>query len=95
NRVLNVTNAIAGFTNGNLASFANNLTLGTDNKVVNHSSNRISLTIQKPTGLFTGSVTPPGGRSARSIKGALLQKQNSGSGFFLGTNQSGRVSIAP
>jgi hypothetical protein len=30
-----------------------------------------------------------------TFKGALLQKQNSGSGYLLGTNQSATVSLAP
>ena len=93
-RVLNLTNALAGFTNGNLtASFANNVTLGPDNKVVNNSANPLSLVISKATGLFGGSVTAPSGGPARSFKGALLQKQNRGAGFLLGTNQSSQVTL--
>src|SRR5262249_18024476 len=89
-RVLALTNALAGFTNGNLtANFANNVTLGVDNKILNNSANALSLTIQKPSGLFTGSVTPPVGGAAQPFKGALLQKQNRGAGFFLGTSKSG------
>ena len=96
NRVLNFTSAFAGFTNGNLATdFANEVTLGANNKVLNLSSNKLTLTIAKPTGLFTGSVTPPGRSKAVAFKGAVLQKQSVGSGYFLGTNASGRVSFAP
>jgi hypothetical protein len=92
NRVVNFTNAIVDFTGGNpQLDFANDVMLSADNTVLNNSTNKLTLTIQKPTGLFTGSVTPPGGTTAQPFRGALLQKQNLGSGFFLGTNQSGRV----
>ena len=95
-RVLNLTNAVIGFTNGNLAAdFANNVTLGTDNRIQNNSANALSLTIQKANGLFNGSVTPPGGGSALPFKGALLQKQNRGAGHLLGTSQSSQVRLAP
>jgi len=94
NRVLNLTNAMIGFTNGNLAAdFANDVTLGPDQRVTNNSTNALTVKIQKTSGLFTGSVTPPGGRAARSFKGALLQKQNRGAGFLLGTNRTSQVTL--
>jgi cyclophilin family peptidyl-prolyl cis-trans isomerase len=96
NRVLSLTNGIVGFTNGNLLEpFTNEIALGLDNKVVNNSTNKLTLTIGKPTGLFTGTAVPPRRTKPISFKGAILQKQERGSGFFLGTNASGRVSLAP
>ena len=95
-RVIQLTNGIVGFTNGNLtAGFANNITLGTDNKAVNDGPGVMTLTITKPTGLFSGTVTPPGGGPSRSYKGALLQKLNRGAGFLLGTNKSSQVRLDP
>jgi hypothetical protein len=94
NRVLNLTNAVVGFTNGNLAAdFANDVTLGADHKVINNSTNALTLKITKTTGLFTGTVTPPATRTARSYKGALLQKQNRGAGFLIGTNRTSQVTF--
>ena len=94
NLVINITNGIAGFTNGNLTlDFTNHVMLDAKGKVFNQGANKLSLSISKSSGTFSGSVTPPGGGKAVSFKGALLQKQNHGSGFFLGTNQSGRVSL--
>jgi hypothetical protein len=94
--VLDVTNAVAGFTNGNLAAdFANDVTLGLDNKIVNNSPNRLTLSISKSSGLLSGSVIPPGATKALSLKGALLQKQNRGAGLLLGTNKTSRVSLGP
>jgi acid phosphatase len=94
NLVINITNGIVGFTNGNLtADFTNHVMLDAKGKVLNQGTNKLSLTISKSSGTFSGSVMPPGGGKAVSFKGALLQKQNVGSGFFLGTNASGRVSL--
>ena len=93
-RVVNIPNGVVGFTNGNLtANFGNNVTLGTDNHIQNNSANALSMSIQTSKGLFTGSVTPPGGGTARSFKGALLQKQSRGAGFLTGTNETSNVSF--
>ncbi len=92
NRVLNFGVATILFTGGNLSqSFSNDVALGTDNKVTNLSSNGLSLTLALPTGLFKGKATDPASGGTISFKGAVSQKDNSGSGFFPGTNQSGRV----
>jgi cyclophilin family peptidyl-prolyl cis-trans isomerase len=95
NLVLHITNGVVAFTNGNLiAGFTNLVVLDAKGKVMNEGTNKLSLSISKSSGTFSGSVTPPGGGKAVSFKGALLQKQNLGSGFFLGTNsESGRVLI--
>jgi len=45
------------------------------------------------SGLFTGRCAPPGGGAGLTFKGAVLQKLNSASGHFLGTNQSGQVTF--
>jgi hypothetical protein len=67
--------------------------LGPDDKVTNQSSNRLTFVIVPASGLFSGVVTPPDGGRSLSFKGALLQKQTAGRGFFLGTNHSGRVTL--
>jgi len=94
NRVLSVTNVVVGFTNGNLASpFANQVLLGADNKFVNQSTNKLTLTIAKSTGLFKGSVAPPGSTRSLPFQGALFQKQNRGAGFLVNTGQTSEVSL--
>jgi acid phosphatase len=94
NEVLKITSGVVAFTNGNLvAGFTNLVVLDAKGKVMNEGTNRMTLSISKSSGTFSGSVTPLGGGKAISFKGALLQKQNVGSGFFLGTNESGRVSL--
>ena len=94
NRVVIITNAVVVLAGGNLSQpFTNNVVLGVDNKVTNMSSNSLVLTIALPTGLFTGTATEPGTGRSILLRGALLQKQNLGCGFFLGTNQSGRLTF--
>jgi hypothetical protein len=96
NRVLELTTAVVAFTNGNLsADFTNAIAIDAKGKVINESTNKLTLSASKSSGTFSGSATPPTGGKAVSFKGALLQKQTNGFGFFLGTNASGRVSIGP
>jgi hypothetical protein len=45
--------------------------------------------------LFQGSVINPATGKPIAVKGALLQKQNLGFGYFLGTNQTGSVFLGP
>jgi hypothetical protein len=96
NRLLALTTGVAGFTNGNLvADFANGVTVDAPGKVTNVDAgiNRLVMSLNRASGLMSGSVTPPGATRAIPFKGAVLQKQNRGSGYFLGTNASGRVSL--
>ncbi|MGD0615164.1 MAG: hypothetical protein ABSA69_06955, partial [Verrucomicrobiota bacterium] len=91
--VLDFSTGQVWLANGDLAaSFTNQVVLGTNNKV--SGTNKLSLNIATASGLFTGSVRPPEGK-AISIGGVVLQKQSFGGGFFLGTNQSGRVYFGP
>lgn len=79
------------FTAGNLADdFDNDVSL-INNKVTNLDTNKLNLSINLASGLFTGSVTTSDGSKNFPFKGAVYQKQNQGWGFFLGTNQSGQV----
>lgn len=95
NRVLNFTNALAGFTDGNIAAaFSNAVRLELNNKIVNLASNKLTMRLTKGSGLFNGTVTPPGATRSTAFKGAVLQKQNRGGGFLLGTNASARVTFA-
>ncbi len=92
NRVIHLTNGVVSFEGGNLsAPFTNLVSLTLSNKVVNASSNSLSLSLTLSSGLFSGSATVPGMRQSVSFKGALLQNLDAGYGYFLGTNQSGSV----
>jgi len=90
--VLNFGAGQVSLVNGNSSDFTNQIVFGT-NKVVNLSSNKLTLTITTSSGLFSGSATDPVTLRSILFNGAILEKQNFGSGTFLGTNQSGRVFI--
>lgn len=91
--ILNFSAGRVQFSAGNLAaSFENEITL-TNNAVVNLDTNKLTLSINRSSGLFTGSVTPPGTAKSIPFRGAIDQGLNQGWGFFLGTNQSGRVRL--
>jgi len=96
--LLALTAGVAGFTNGNpTADFADNVTLDASGKVTNLDAgvNRLVMSLNKANGLISGSVTPPGATRAVPFKGAVLQKQNGGSGYFLGNQlQRPRLSRA-
>src|ERR1051326_88286 len=77
--------------NGNLSqSIINGLSIA-NNKIT--ATNKLSLAFTTVTGLFHGSVINPDTGKPITVNGALLQKQDSGFGYFLGTNQTGRVTL--
>jgi len=93
--------AVAGFSNsvvilegGNLIGpLTNDVFLSTLNKITVTSTNtgKLALTVTTSSGLLGGSFINPQTLKKSTIKGVVLQKQDVGGGFFLGTNQSGRV----
>jgi uncharacterized repeat protein (TIGR03803 family) len=92
NPVLNFTNAQVDFIGGDLTrDFTNQVALDTRNRVTNLSSNRLTLFFSVSVGSFRGSVTDPATARPISFTGVVLQKPNRGAGFFLGTDQSGKV----
>lgn len=95
NAVLQLTNATITFTNGHLtAGFRNDFDVDRNGKTFDLAiTNKLKLSINKSSGLFAGSVIPPGTNRAMKFQGALFQIQTNGAGFFLGTTNSGRVNI--
>lgn len=55
--------------------------------------NPIVVRISPVTGIWKGTVTPAAGAPPTVIQGAVLQSQQIGLGFFVGTNGSGRVRL--
>lgn len=93
NRVLSCTNALIIISGGNLpTSITNRLVFDAANAVSNLDTNVVSLSINPANGQFHGVFNAPGILN-RKYSGALLQKQKSGAGYFLGTNESGRLQI--
>ena len=92
NRVIRLTNGRVSFDGGNLgAPFANLVSLTVGNKIVNASTNCMSMSLTLSSGLFSGIAIVPGTRQNLSFKGAMLQNSDVGYGYFLGTNKSGSV----
>ena len=90
-------NALLTLGDGNLTGVLSNLVTASDNTVTVLSGDITNLTLKltPKTGLFGGSfLHPVTGRTAK-FKGAVLQIQNFGSGYFLGTNQAGYVTLEP
>jgi hypothetical protein len=93
-RVLDLATATASFSGGNLPSdFSDQISIATNNKVTNESANKLSLNFAPATGLFTGSVTPPGTTQSFPFNGAVLQKVSAGYGSLFGPSQSSSVII--
>jgi len=93
-RILNVTNIDAIFEGAELsATLTNRVRLEPNGTVSNQSSNRLSLTFTKSTGLWKGTVLDPATGRSLLFRGVVLQGQNDGSGFFLSTNRSGHVQL--
>ena len=55
----------------------------------------LSLEIKTKNGRFNGVFTHPVSGVVTEIRGVILQKQNVGTGYFLGAEQSGYANIAP
>jgi hypothetical protein len=55
----------------------------------------VKLTINSKTGKFTGSFAHPATGKTAKFSGVVLQQQNFGGGYFLGTNESGAVALTP
>jgi uncharacterized repeat protein (TIGR02543 family) len=93
--LLDWTNGIISFREGNLEEpFAEDLSMGSHNKLASASTNKLSLRVSA-NGLFQGRVTPPGSTRPVAFRGAVLQQMGSGFGHWLGTNESGAVQFGP
>jgi hypothetical protein len=94
--LFNATNLVVTLSGGGLASsITNPITLGANNRIVSQSANKLSLSFSLPAGSFSGSVVNPATSKSIPFGGVVLENQRVASGFFLGSGQSGRVSIAP
>ncbi len=91
-RALPLTNAVATFFNGNLNGAISNRVVFTNNGfLLISNTNKLSISFTKANGTFSGKFTPPGQSNSVIFRGAFLQPDAAGAGFFLGTNQSGTV----
>jgi hypothetical protein len=91
--VLQLTNGIALFVGDPMGSVTNAVHLVSAVEIAGADPRTLKATFKPTTGLFTGSYLPPGGTTPVSFSGALSQKVNVASGFFLDVNQSGLVRL--
>jgi len=90
--VLELTNGIVVLQGGRLSSpFTNSVTLEARGGVGTPSNDSVTLTISPKSGLFKGKVHEPASGQTIPFRGAVLQKQNAGFGYFLGARRSGEV----
>lgn len=90
-KMLNITEGVVVLGGGNLPDSSNPVTFGASSKLVNNGPNALKLTFAPATGLFSGTFKEAGTTRIFAIKGAVLQRQNNGSGYAPGADQSGRV----
>ena len=80
---------------GGLANaITNPFTIGKDDRVLT-GTNSWSMQFIAGQGLFKGAATDPVSGKRFPFSGALLQKQNGGSGFFVRPTGYGRVTVGP
>ncbi|HEY2083578.1 MAG TPA: S8 family serine peptidase [Verrucomicrobiae bacterium] len=90
---LSFANGVVILTGGNLASdLVSDVTVSGFGAT---GANNLSLKLNARNGIFRGSVANPSNNATISFSGVFLQNLNFGSGYFLGTNQSGRVFFGP
>jgi hypothetical protein len=83
---------------GNLStSLSDNVTINSNNAVVTPgpNTNKLSIIINATEGTFSGSFVSPVTSGTTALKGVLLPDNNTGCGYFLGTNQGGGILIKP
>jgi hypothetical protein len=98
--VLNVANSncnvLVTVGDGNLGSFSSNSVTLTAAKAASPcAANGFKVFVTASTGLFSGSFVNPSAHKSILFRGAILQKQNIGAGFFLGTDQTGFATVEP
>lgn len=74
------------------SSFTNSVQIGTNYKVTSLGTNKVSVTLNAASGVFTGSTVNPGTGKAVSFQGVLLDGAG-GTGFFLDAGRSGQVNL--
>jgi uncharacterized repeat protein (TIGR01451 family) len=94
NRILNVTNGVIILDGGNSpAPSSHEILVGPKSKVTVVGPSKLTFSFTLATGLFKGTCLDADTSRKMSFAGAVMQKANHGSGYFLGTNQSGRVVV--
>lgn len=94
NPILNVVTGQVVLSDGRLdSSWITGATLGANSKMTNTGPGKLVFNFTLASGLFTGSYQPTNTVKALPFSGAVLQRLGRASGFFINSNQSGRVSF--
>lgn len=95
--LLDFSTGLLVLTGGDLAApITNEVTITSNGKVQDNTlTNKLTLTVGKGRGLFTGTVRNPETGRTLGFHGVVLQNLGAGFGYFLGTNQSGGVYLGP
>jgi hypothetical protein len=96
NSALSWTNGTFRASDGNLpAPIMNSITLSPTGTLTSHggSISNLTFSLNRNTGVFSGRFRDPQNGRFRNYYGALFQDEDIGGGFFLGSNQGGRVSL--
>ena len=93
--VLSFTSGTLELSGGNLGQTLDfPLGISANNRVTSLTTNKLSLAFSLSSGLFTGKALNPGTAKWVPFNGVVLQSASLASGFFLGTNQSGRTTLS-
>lgn len=91
-RAVDITTGTVMLTSGNLSSaITRSVSISTANVLAITPTNQtVKLTLTPKTGLLSGNFKhPDNANTTTTIKGVVLQEQELGGGFFVGTNQGG------
>jgi hypothetical protein len=97
-RAVDFINGTVTITNGNLGSaITRDVFLSTSNVLTITPTNQtVKLSLTAKSGLLSGTFKHPDNTNkVTTIKGAVLQEQKVGGGFFVGTNQGGLMLMTP
>ena len=96
-RALAITNGSVVLSDGNLVTpLTRNVFIQTNNAMtITPTTNTVRLALGAATGLLQGSFLHPNLTNTKPtlIKGAVLQQQNFGAGYFVGTNEGGLMML--
>ncbi|SPE61533.1 hypothetical protein SBV1_730006 [Verrucomicrobia bacterium] len=90
-KMLQITDGVVLLSGGNLPDSSNPVTFGPSSKLVNNGPNALKLIFMPASGYFSGTFREAGTTEVFPTKGAVLQRQNYGSGYAPGSNQTGLV----
>ena len=95
-QIVGFTNGIVVFNGGDIARpLTNVISIGAANRITSvTTSNELAMTLAPATGLFKGSIKPPG-FSRATFHGVIHQKGANGAGFFYGPTKVGHVFFGP